>query len=176
MQGTLKRTLVLMSLLGLVGAAGLLVNFNATPGRAQEVKGPHLADLMNASMQVHHTKLWFAGRADNWALAAYEVKKIKETIEEIKETIVDIQAASSLWQRVPIGTLLKNFISNVDALDQAVKARNAIEFDTAYNGFTAACNACHTEAGQPQIKIIVPVTKGDGTFADQDFTTNSGPK
>ena len=48
MQGTLKRALVLMFF---VGNAGLLVNFNATPGRAQEVKRnaylPQLADLMN---------------------------------------------------------------------------------------------------------------------------------
>src|ERR1022692_3970719 len=118
MQETMKRALVLVFF---VGTAGLLVNFNATPGRAQEVKRnvylPQLADLMNESMQIHHAKLWFAGHAGNWVLAAYEVKKIKGTIEEIKETIVDIQTASSLWQRVPIGTLLKSFISNVDALD-----------------------------------------------------------
>ncbi len=111
MQGIIKRALVAMFLLGFVGAAGLLVNLMATPGFAQEVKSnrqlPRLADLMNEAMQVHHTKLWFAGQASNWVLADYEMKKIKETIEEIKETIVDIQIASAQWQRVPVGEMLK---------------------------------------------------------------------
>ena len=110
MQGIIKRVLVAMFLLGFVGAAGLLVNLIATPGFAQEVKSkgqlPRLADLMNEAMQVHHTKLWFAGHASNWVLADYEMKKIKETIEEIKETIVDIQIASVQWQRAPVGEML----------------------------------------------------------------------
>ena len=174
MQVTLKRALVLMSLLGLVGTAGLLVNLNSTPGRTQEVKVPHLADLMNEAMQVHHAKLWFAGHANNWVLAAYEVKKIKEPIIEIKETIVEIQIASPQWQRVPVGEMLNSFDSNLDALDQAVKAENAAKFDAAYHELTAACNVCHTRAGQPQIRIIEPLPNGGGTFPDQDFTTDSG--
>ena len=62
---------------------------------------------MNEAMQVHHAKLWFAGHANNWALAGYELKKIKETIEEVKETIVDIQMAAPQWQRVPVGEMLE---------------------------------------------------------------------
>ena len=110
-QITTNRTLVVKFLLGLVGAAGLLVTLIGTPGFAQEANGkgqlPHLADLMNEAMQVHHTKLWFAGHVANWVLADYEVKKIKETIEEIKETIVDIQVASAQWRRVPVGEMLR---------------------------------------------------------------------
>ena len=173
-QGILKKTLALMSLLGLVSASGLLVNLNSTPGHAQEIKGPHLADLMNEAMQVHHAKLWFAGHASNWALAAYEVRKIKETIVEIKETIVEIQIASPQWQRVPVGEMLTSFDSNLDAVDQAVKAKNAAKFDTAYHELTATCNACHTRAGQPQIRIIDPLPNGGSIFPDQDFTTDNG--
>jgi hypothetical protein len=162
-----------MSLLGLVVTAGLLVNFNATPGRAEEAKGkgylPGLGDLMNTSMQLHHTKLWFAGHADNWALAAYELKEIKETIE-------DIQTISPEWQGVPVGEMVKILDPNLDALDQAIKAKNPVKFDAAYHELTASCNACHTGANQPEIKIIEPLPQGGGTFADQDFTTGSGPQ
>ena len=178
MQDVLKRALVLMSLLGLIGAAALLTSFNATPGRAEEAKVnrylPHLADLMNEAMQVRHTKLWFAGHAENWPLAGYEVKKIKETIEEIKETIVDIQTVSPQWQLVRVNEMLKNLDSNLNALDQAVTAKNPVKFETAYQGFTAACNACHIAAGLPQIKIIQPLA--NGAFADQDFTTANSPQ
>ena len=103
MQGFLKRALALTSLLGFISAGALLVNFTATPGRADEAKGkgylPGLGDLMNTSMQLHHTKLWFAGHADNWELATYELKEIKETIE-------DIQNFSPDWQGIPVGTMV----------------------------------------------------------------------
>jgi hypothetical protein len=174
MQGTLKRAIGFVLF---VGTASLLVNFNATPGHAQEVKRnalPQLADLMNESMQTHHAKLWFAGHAGNWALAAYEVKKIRGTIDQIKETIVDIQIASSYWQNFSVNEMLKNFDSNLDAVDQAVKAKNLVKFEATYQGFTAACNECHTRLGQSQIKIIVPLPNGSDTFPNQEFTT--GPQ
>lgn len=180
MQSILKRALVLMSVLGLIGAASLLTSFNATPGRAEEAKAnrylPHVADLMNEAMQVRHTKLWFAGHAENWALAAFEIKKIKQTVDQIKESIVDIQAVSSQWQLERINEMLKNLDSNLDAIDQSVTAKNPARFETAYQGFTAACNACHVAAGLSEIKIIQPLPNGGGTFADQDFTTGRSPQ
>jgi hypothetical protein len=177
-QSTIKKALVVMFLLGLVGSAGLLINLIASPGFAQEAKGkgqlPRLADLMNEAMQVHHAKLWFAGHANNWVLADYEVKKIKETIEEIKETIVDIQIASAQWQRVPVGELLRSIDSNLDTLAQAIKAKDGPRFDTAYRGLTAACNACHVRAEQPQIKIMVPLSESGSMFPNQDFANGDG--
>ena len=178
MQGILKRAFVLVPLLGLIGAAGLFMNLNSRPALAQgaAVKGyvPHLADLMNEAMQVHHAKLWFASHANNWVLAAYEVKKIKETIVEIKESIVEIQVASPQWQHVPVGEMLRSFDSNLDAVEQAVKEKNAAKFDTAYHDLTATCNACHARAGQSQIRIMAPLPNSGSPFPDQDFTSDSG--
>ena len=177
MHGKLQKMLTLLSLLGFVTFNVLLINFNATPAHAQapNSKGylPRLADLMNEAMQVHHTKLWFAGHANNWPLADYEVKKIKETILEIKEAIVDIQTASSQWQNVPVGEMLMALDSSLDNLDQAVKAKNLVNFDTAYQKLTAACNACHARAGQAQLKIIEPLPNGSAIFSDQDFTAGT---
>ncbi len=176
MQGNLKRAPVPTVLFRLVCAAGLLIGLSSTPGLAQEAKGkgylPHLADLMNEAMQVHHAKLWFAGHANNWELASYELKKIKETIEEVKETIVEIQTAAPQWQRVPVGEMLAILDGDLVNLDQAVKTKDAAKFDTAYHELTATCNACHVRAGQPQIKIIEPSQNGSGTFPDQDFTSD----
>jgi hypothetical protein len=168
MQGSSKRASVLIFVLGIAGPAALLVDFIGPPARADEAKGkgylPGLGDLMNASMQVHHTKLWFAGHADNWALAAYELKEIKETIE-------DIESFSPEWQGVPVGEMVKSLDPNLTALDQAIKAKNPVKFDTAYHQLTEGCNTCHAGANHPEIKIIEPIPQGGGTFADQDFTT-----
>ena len=180
MQYIIKKALVAMFLLGLVGLAGLSIIFDATPGFAQEVKDkrqlPRLADLMNEAMQVHHTKLWFAAHAENWVLADYETMKIKETIEEIKETIVDIQTASAQWQRVPVGEMLQSVDSNLGNLAKSIKAKDSAQFDIAYRGLTAACNACHVRAGQSQVKIIVPLSQGGGMFPDQDFANGDARK
>ena len=93
MQGIWKKAPAFICLFGVVGIASLLVNLDPNLVRAQEAKEnlPHLGDLMNNAMQIHHTKLWFAGHANNWALASYELRKIKETIEQVKEDIVTIQ-------------------------------------------------------------------------------------
>ena len=176
MPETFKRTLALVGLVGGIAGAALLVNFNVPPARAQatRVELQHLGDLMNESMQVHHTKLWLAGHANNWPLAGYEVAKLKATVEEIKEAIVEIQTGSAKWQKVPVGELLGSLDSHLSALDQAVKAKDADKFTAAYSGLTAACNACHTRAGEPQIKIIEP-TAG-GAFIDQDFAPAGAAK
>ena len=127
----MKKALVFLSLLGLVGIADLIVNFNSMPVRAQEVgKGSPLAHLMNDAMQVHHTKLWFSGNAKNWALAAYELKKIKDTFEEVKESIIDLQNSSPEWRSLPIGEISTNVDFNLRSLDQAIKAKDAVRFDT----------------------------------------------
>ena len=174
MQGTSKKVLAFMSLFGLVGIASLLVNLDSNLVRAQEAKGnpPHVGDLMNNAMQIHHTKLWFARQANNWALAGYELRKIKETIDEVKEDIVTIQTRSPQWRHVSINEMLRSVNSNLKSLDQAVKAKDASRFDTNYRELTATCNACHVSFGQPQIKIIQPLS--NGTFADQDFAADGG--
>ena len=66
--------------------------------------------------------------------------------------------------------------SNLDSLDQAIKAKNGAKFAAAYQGLTAACDACHTRAGEPQIKIIEPLPNGSGAFSDQDFAAGNSPK
>jgi cytochrome c556 len=174
MQAISRKALAFMLLLGCVGIAGVLVNLDSTHVRAQESKGnlPHVADLMNDAMQIHHTKLWLAGHASNWALATYEVRKIKETMGEVKEAIVAIQTSSPQWRNVSIGEMLQRVDTNLNSLEQAVEAKDANRFAASYRELTATCNACHMGFGQPQIKIIEPVA--NGTFVDQDFSAESG--
>jgi hypothetical protein len=164
----LQRVLVLF--IGLIGSAALAVNFNAARAQQSGAYPVHLGDLMNQSMQVHHTKLWLAGHTGNWRLAAYEVAKLKETIELVKEAIVEIQRASTKWQRAPVGELLGNIDSQLNALNQAVKAKDAEKFTAAYRGLTAACNTCHSRIGESQIKIMEPAPSAGGAYIDQDFS------
>ena len=172
MYAMLRKALPLALFCGAIGTIALLSHFSASPARAQEFReskfSAHLGDLMNESMQVHHTKLWLAGHANNWPLAAFEARKIQETIEELKEAIVTIQRSSSKWQRFPVGEMLGIFDSKLETVTKAVKEKNADKFEAAYRQLTAACNACHVRAAEPQIKIMVPA--GAGPYPNQDFT------
>ena len=173
MQRGLKRALGLGSTFAIVGIAGWLALSTATPGRAADEtsKGyvPGLGDLMNASLQTHHSKLWFAGHADNWALAAYEVKEMRETTSLMENVF-------PMWHDLNVGEMVRVLNSSLSELDKAIAAKDPVKFDDAYHDLSAACNACHTAANQAEIKIVDPIPQGAGSFADQDFTNGSGPQ
>jgi hypothetical protein len=166
-KGTLKRALVLTPVLGLTCAVALLVGYGAPAAQPPEPAAagylPGLGDMMNVSMQSQHTKLWFAGHADNWALAAYEIK-------EMRETIANIQVASPQWHGLNVGEMVKVLSSQVDAVEQTVKAKDPVKFVAAYDSLTNTCNVCHLASGRQEIIVIRPLPQGEGTFADQDFT------
>jgi cytochrome c553 len=168
---TAKHPLKIMAAHRFVAVAVLLIIFNTSSVLGQDSRGasPRLGDLMNEAMQVHHTKLGLAGHADNWALANYELKKIEETVVEVKEVIVGIQTTSARWKRIPVGEMLTGVDSSLHMLEKAITAKNKAEFDSAYSELTAACNACHVRAGQSQIKIVPPQAEGGSPFPDQDF-------
>jgi hypothetical protein len=75
---------------------------------------PGLGDLMN-SLQLRHAKLWFAGQADNWPLAAFELEEIHESLGRV-----------SRWHAgdasQPIAALIKAHThAGVYALDQSIR-------------------------------------------------------
>src|SRR5580692_4438898 len=44
---------------------------------------PDLGEFM-LSIQMHHAKLWFAGEAQNWKLADYELHEMEECFDDVK--------------------------------------------------------------------------------------------
>src|SRR3954470_11597516 len=50
--------------------------------KSQEPFTPGLGEIMTLQ-QMRHLKLWFAGQANNWPLAAYELDELKEGFEDI---------------------------------------------------------------------------------------------
>jgi hypothetical protein len=42
---------------------------------------PGLGEIMG-QIAMRHTKLWYAGAAQNWELAAYEIKELEEGFED----------------------------------------------------------------------------------------------
>jgi hypothetical protein len=75
----------------------------AKPTAAVEPYAPGLGDFMTAYVQPHHIKLWLAGTAGNWKLAAYEADELTETFE-------DITTYQPTWKNVPVAQLVRAMI------------------------------------------------------------------
>ncbi len=125
---------------------------------------PGLGDFMTAYVQPHHLKLWYAGRAGNWTLAAYEADELGETFEDVATYQAD-------WENVPVAQLIKTIIDPaLESMKAAIAAKNAGRFEQAYKALTSGCDACHAAAKKAFIRIKVPT--GDSSFTDQDFSAH----
>jgi hypothetical protein len=126
---------------------------------AKEPYAPGLGEFMLAT-QLRHAKLWFAGRAQNWNLAAYE-------IDEIKEGLEDAAKEDPTHDGLPIPDMIKsNTEAPLQALDKVVEAKNGAKFAVAFDDLTKACNNCHASAKREFIKIQRPTAV---PFSNQVF-------
>src|ERR1700682_1827289 len=87
MRDVIRRAFVLLFVASplLLGAACRPPSTPATGGTAAaapEAYVPGLGDMMNLQ-QMRHAKLWFAGQAENWELAAYEIDELGEGFDDI---------------------------------------------------------------------------------------------
>ncbi len=120
-----------------------------------------MGDMMNTLIQPRHTKLGLAGKAENWALAAYAAT-------EIRQAFAGIAKAQPKFAGMPVGTLVDVAINPpLKAVDTAVKQQDAKLFASAYDQLTQGCNACHMELNHPYVVIKAPDASA---FPNQDFS------
>lgn len=140
-----------------------LTTLAAAADNAPPAYAPGLGDFMTAYVQPHHIKLWFAGKAGNWDLAAYEAKELGESFDDISTYEAD-------WENVPVAQLVKAFIEPaLGKVEAAIQAKDSARFKDAYTAMTAACNACHTTAKKAIIEVKVPTRN---PFSDQNFAAH----
>jgi len=141
-----------------IGAVGAAVMFaGAEPAR--ESYEPGLGEFMTAT-QVRHAKLWFAGRQNNWDLAAYE-------IDEIKEGLEDAARLHPTFDGVPVAEMIKTIIDpRIEELEKAVRAKSSAKFMVAFDELTNGCNSCHAGANKPFIRIQRPT---ESPLTNQNF-------
>jgi molecular chaperone GrpE (heat shock protein) len=97
-----------------------------------EVYRPGFGEMMSG-IQVHHSKLWFAGRNRNWQLASFEIKELKEIIEDIEK-----------YQKDRKDTKLMHMIEPaLDSVKTAISAKDLEKFTKSYEFLTSSCNECH---------------------------------
>ena len=134
----------------------------ATTSATGESSQPYTPGLVEFMMQVqsHHAKLWLAGNARNWDLADYQVDELKELLEDIAKRVPD-------YKGTPVGQMIEGAtMPPISDIEGAIKARDSKKFAAAFDGLTAACNACHEAAKRGFIVIQRPATS---PFPNQSF-------
>ncbi|HEY4322772.1 MAG TPA: hypothetical protein VGN20_02270 [Mucilaginibacter sp.] len=116
---------------------------------------PGLGEFM-MGIQVHHAKIWFAGKNQNWKLADFEIGEIKETLEDVKKYCTDRPEIKSLPILYPA----------LDSVTNSVKARNIKQFEKSFVLLTNSCNSCHKTTNHEFNVIKIPDTP---PITNQDY-------
>jgi hypothetical protein len=133
-------------------------------GRAETPRPyePGLGEIMTLN-QMRHAKLWLAGEAGNWPLAAYEVDELEEGFQDAatfhpthKDSPVSIAGSIAALTPGPIR-----------ALRGAIEQRDPAKFAAAFDALTEACNDCHRAANFGFNVVTRPT---GSAFPNQDFS------
>ena len=121
---------------------------------------PRLGDIMN-SLQVRHMKLWFAGKARNWDLAAYELNQLESGLME----------AATLYSGIP-ATNVTRMTAPAQSVADAIEKKDDRQFAKAFGDFTSQCNACHQSIERGFVVMRVPT---ESPFSNQLFPPQAKP-
>jgi hypothetical protein len=121
---------------------------------------PAMDDLMTMLVQPRHIRLYYAGQAKNWQLAAFQVNELRGALARIGRTIPN-------YRNINVDTAVAAiFADKLAAVSAAIKAADVAQFMAAYSEMTAACNDCHKGMEHPFLVIKIPE---GGYFPDQEF-------
>ncbi|HET7001646.1 MAG TPA: hypothetical protein VFI33_10065 [Puia sp.] len=108
---------------------------------------PGVGEFMS-SIQMHHAKLWFAGKNENWDLANFEIEEIQESLDDIQQYCADSPSIKTL----PM------IFAPLDSVKHAISEKNTGRFKTSFNLLTNTCNSCHQASNRPFNVIRIPDT------------------
>ncbi|MHB0767451.1 hypothetical protein [Bradyrhizobium sp. 5.13L] len=122
---------------------------------------PRLGDIMGIA-QTRHQKLWLAGKAQHWELAAYELRQLKTSLVE----------AAVLYSGIPVSNVT-TLEPSLQSITDALTAKDGRKFAKAFGNLTEGCNACHRSMNRNF--VIMKVPSEQEPFANQQFAPPSKP-
>jgi len=143
--------LVIFTLSGPVAVAQSELTPSSTAKRV-----PRLVETMSAA-QLQHLKLWFAGKAKNWDLAAYELLLLKNSLVEAALLYPDIPTSNVTTLREPL-----------QSISDAITAKDIRKFASTVRELTDGCNACHRTMDRSFVVMKLPTDQQPP--ANQVFT------
>jgi hypothetical protein len=111
---------------------------------------PSISDLMIATIQPRHERLWRAGQHGNWEFAAYELGNLHGAFERIGH-------AHPVTQNISFPEMIASVTEQpFKELNGAIQSKDATAFTKAYADLTDACNSCHQALNHGAVEIVVP--------------------
>jgi mono/diheme cytochrome c family protein len=107
------------------------------------------------AIQLRHTKLWFAGKFNNWKLATYELDQMENALDQA--------------MRLSSGGTPDAIAKQASSIRASIEAKDFGEFAKGFTALTRSCNACHRATGHEFITVGVPAYSPypDQIFDDQ---------
>jgi hypothetical protein len=147
--------------LGLAPSRSVAAGPEAAPSPQATGYLPSISDLMIATIQPRHERLWRAEQDGNWDFAAYELGNLKGAFDRLGHAHPTEHDIS-----------FPEMITSVTAppfkeLAGAIQAKDDAAFAKAYADLTDACNSCHQALNHGVVHIRVP-----SRTAPSDLDTN----
>jgi hypothetical protein len=157
----MRKCFIALPTLGAIAILVLMVEPAPNQGMpAADTFTPGVGDMMNTFVQPRHAKLGLALREENWALAFYLQR-------ELRQAFGNIARVHPKWRNLSLDQMIDTVTSKpLRDLEAAIKERDPKRFADSYAEMTEACNACHAAVNYAFIVIKAPDAS---QFANQDF-------
>jgi hypothetical protein len=136
--------------IGLATSSSIAAGPEAAPSPQATGYLPSISDLMIATIQPRHERLWRAEQIGNWEFAAYELGNLHGAFERLGHahpTEHDISFP---------GMIASVTEQPFKELKSAIQSKDATVFTKAYADLTDACNSCHQALNHGVVEIVVP--------------------
>jgi hypothetical protein len=171
----IRRRAILMALIagaatiipaiGIATSRSVAAGPEAAPSSQASQYLPSISDLMIATIQPRHERLWQAAQDQNWDFAVYELGNLHGAFERLGRAHPTTHDIS-----------LPDMISSVTGqpfkeLNSAIQSKDGTAFAKAYADLTDACNSCHQALNHGVVDIRVP-----SRTSPSDLNTGSAPR
>jgi hypothetical protein len=111
---------------------------------------PSISDLMIATIQPRHERLWQSEQDGNWEFAAYELGNLHGAFDRLG-------IAHPTEHDISFPDMIASVTEQpFKELKSAIQSKDATAFATAYASLTDACNSCHQALNHGVVEIRVP--------------------
>jgi hypothetical protein len=159
MQISPYRYRLLVAGLPAVAVATFLVGSLTTSSRGAEVSTasptqqayvPSISDMMIATIQPRHERLWQAAKDGNWDFAAYELGNLRGAFGRLGR-------AHPMQEGIAFPGMIEAVTKEpLAGVDRAIHAKDTAAFTKAYSDMTDACNSCHQALNHGVVVIGMP--------------------
>jgi hypothetical protein len=151
--------------IGLAASRSIAAGPEAAPAPRASGYLPSISDLMIATIQPRHERLWRAEQDGNWEFAAYELGNLHGAFGRIGH-------AHPTTQNISFPEMIASVTDQpFKELKSAIQSKDAAAFTRAYADLTDACNSCHQALNHGVVDIVVP-----GRTSASDLKIDSAPR